>query len=92
MAAEALEYIRSVKYENGKTVILVDIQMPVMDGFEFLDAFEEQLDGDDAERFVVNLLTSSINEKDREKASEYKFVNKFLSKPLTNAALSGVLE
>ena len=40
VASEALEYIQKLSPDK-KTVVLVDIQMPVMNGFDFLDAFEK---------------------------------------------------
>lgn len=92
MANEALDYIRNAPLDDDMTVILVDIQMPVMNGFDFLEAFEKSVAFDTQNHYMVNLLSSSINESDRIRAKGYKFVREFISKPLTAAALNGVLE
>ncbi len=91
MASEALDYLRQASQAELKTVILVDIQMPLMNGFEFLDEFEKMIPEDARNRFVVNLLSSSINETDMTRARSYKTVHMFLNKPLTKASLEEAL-
>ena len=61
--------------------------MPIMNGFEFIEAFEQTLPVDLREQYIVNLLSSSINESDMIKANSYTSVNKFLNKPLTSGAI-----
>ncbi len=90
VASAALTYIQSLP-EDAKAVILVDIQMPVMNGFEFLEEFEKNIPCERRENFVINLLTSSINETDQIKARAFKFVNRFLNKPLTKNSLEMML-
>ncbi len=92
MAEEALNYIRDNHEEEDKTIILVDIQMPIMNGFEFLEAFEKVLQPENRRNYKVHLLSSSINESDKQKAKGFKSVNSFISKPLTPASLNNVLE
>lgn len=94
VAAEALDYIRSLAKSEAfkRTVILVDIQMPLMNGFDFLDAFETDVLPENKNNYVINLLSSSINESDKLRAKSYKTVNTFLSKPLTVASLMQVLD
>lgn len=93
VAEEALDYIRSLPVSTSqKTVILVDIQMPIMNGFDFLDAFELNILPENRENYTVNLLSSSINESDKLRAKGYKTVNTFLSKPLTLNSLKQVLD
>lgn len=75
---EALDYLDSRK-ENKSTLILLDINMPVMDGWEFLDnchsrAYNFQL--------VVIIVTSSLFDLERKKAKEYELVKGYYSKPL----------
>jgi CheY-like chemotaxis protein len=92
MASDALDYLRQAPAPSIKTVILVDIQMPIMNGFEFLEAFEQSVPMATRENYVVNLLSSSINETDLVRAKGFKSVNRFLNKPLTKGSLEEVLE
>jgi CheY-like chemotaxis protein len=90
-ASEALDYIKSTSPSVQKTMLLVDIQMPVMNGFEFLEAFESAVPSDVRNNFVINLLSSSINESDMIRAKGYKSVANFLNKPLTKVSLDKIL-
>lgn len=63
-------------------VILLDINMPVMDGWEFLEAFQD-IPAAARDRCKVFMLTSSINNEDIEKSKSYNTVLDFISKPLT---------
>ncbi|MDW3211770.1 MAG: response regulator [Reichenbachiella sp.] len=76
---------------NGQRLpdlILLDINMPVMDGWEFLEKFSEMSVSQD---IPVVMLTSSINPDDIEKARAHQLVKGFLSKPLNKAKLDEVL-
>ena len=61
-------------------LILLDINMPVMDGWQFLDAMNQRFT--DPNIHVV-MVTSSIDRKDRLRANAYKPVLNFVEKPLT---------
>jgi two-component system, chemotaxis family, chemotaxis protein CheY len=62
--------------------ILLDIDMPYMDGWQFLAEFEK-LPEDVIKNVSIIILSSSIHFNDIEKAKQYKYVTNFLSKPLT---------
>lgn len=67
--------------------ILLDINMPILDGFHFLDEFEK-LAPELAERIKVVMLTTSLNPMDIERSRQYKSVKKFIHKPLTEGELT----
>lgn len=92
-AGEALTFIKnSVSDKNGeKTIILVDIQMPLMNGFEFVEAFEN-LSGDIQDNYLIFMLSSSINENDLNRIRNYKCVKQIISKPLSIKKLAALIE
>ncbi len=65
--------------------------MPVMNGFEFVEAFEA-LPEDKRKGYSLYMLSSSINENDIARVKAYSSVKQFLNKPLTNDSISAVLE
>lgn len=79
-AKEALAYLKTA--HRPPDVIFLDINMPIMSGFGFLDAATRDL-GDAFTSRVVIMLTSSLNPDDRLRAEKYAAVKEFLSKPLT---------
>jgi two-component SAPR family response regulator len=91
-AQQALEFIReNIPSENDTTVVLVDIQMPTMSGFEFVAAFE-QLPVEIMKHYKVFIISSSINENDINRANSYPSVIQFINKPLTAGNLSSLIK
>jgi len=72
---EALDVLHS----ETPDAIILDINMPVMNGFEFLDRYAEEFE---VHAPVVAMLTSSHLGKDRERAMQYSFVKSYFEKPL----------
>lgn len=88
-ADEALEHLKAHPREK-KDVIFLDINMPRMSGFEFLDAAKAQL----CEVFsdVIVMLTTSHFPGDLERAEKYKCVKAFLNKPFTSEDIATVVD
>jgi CheY-like chemotaxis protein len=89
---EALNFLESIK--DGKhpmpAIIFLDINMPVMDGWEFLEAYKK-LDEDMKAKIVLVMLTTSLNPNDKVRAEGYGVVNGFNNKFLTEKAVNKIL-
>jgi len=83
-ANEAIKELkkREKRENNFPRYILLDLNMPEMNGFEFLDFFKENFSNHVDDTKII-IATSSIREKDKEKALEYPFVEGFEIKPLS---------
>lgn len=86
---EALALIRQNEHPDP-TVMLLDINMPKMSGWQLLDEFK-QLDNAVQSRYSIYMLTSSADVKDRAKASDYPFLKGYLLKPLSATDLQKAL-
>ena len=87
-AEEGLDFL---KKENEVSLILLDINMPIMNGWQFLEAYE-QLNEKQKEAIIVVMLTSSINMDDQEKAAMYDSVKKFIRKPISPELINEIME
>lgn len=87
----ALEWIKNNTVEsNNPTIVLVDIQMPVMDGFQFVEEFEKLPIGI-INNYYIYIISSSINYEDLNRVHDYHTIKEFLNKPLTSNNLSILL-
>ena len=88
-ADEALDFLRQT--DRGPIdVIFLDINMPRMDGFEFLEAAIEELDSSFA-TIVIVMLTTSMNPADKERAMTFDVVKDYINKPLTVDSLRHIV-
>ena len=78
------------KDQNGVAVLFLDINMPVMDGWQFLDKFAK-LDERIKERVKIYILSSSVDKRDIQRAKENKYVKHYLVKPLTKETIRLVI-
>lgn len=83
-ATDGLEYLirNSASGTLPPVVILLDINMPDMNGFEFLQEYDKLPDSIKAQCNVI-MLTTSLTQKDREQADANRYIGSFLNKPLT---------
>ena len=85
--AKALELLEQKEPFQLPDIIFVDLNMPAMSGFEFLEQFE-RLPGHITGRCKVFMLTSSTHEQDINRATEFKSIIRYLTKPLDLRQLS----
>ena len=77
---DVLDYILNNNSIEKTYCILLDINMPLMNGWEFLDAINQSKI---AARILVFMVTSSVDKLDKEKAKTYPLVIDFLEKPIS---------
>lgn len=75
------------------SLILVDISMPVMDGWQFLAKFQEWVDGQSFGKDIpVVMVSSSINHQDMQRAKSNPLVQQYVMKPITSDNLDEIAE
>ncbi|HMP99607.1 MAG TPA: response regulator [Cyclobacteriaceae bacterium] len=87
--AEALDSLQKASTSELPDLILLDLNMPVMDGFALLEAIS-QSPNKILEKLRVIILTSSNSPQDQERAKNYPNVIGFMSKPLTVQSIGGL--
>ncbi|MFA5258201.1 MAG: response regulator [Opitutales bacterium] len=68
-------------------VILLDLNMPVMDGWDFMDAFVK-IRPHIGKKITIFVATSSVNPEDQRRAVEVSAVSDYVIKPISDASLS----
>ncbi|HLW18903.1 MAG TPA: response regulator [Cyclobacteriaceae bacterium] len=86
-AVQALDYLAET--DITPDVIFVDINMPEINGFQFIEKFEDEFSSRFPETQLY-VLTSSVSEKDRKNSLEFSSVKDFLIKPLTQEKLENI--
>jgi CheY-like chemotaxis protein len=83
-ATEAINSLRDGLVKPD--VIFVDVRMPMMGGFEFLDEYEK-IDLDNKKDIKIYMLSSSLDPTDMKKSSDNKHITQFIHNPLTQKAI-----
>jgi CheY-like chemotaxis protein len=90
---EALKYFNTLKYDSTKSttdkipqLIFLDLNMPVMGGWEFLEHFTSDAYTEFSDTKVI-ILSSTIDPEDLERAKKFPVIIDFLSKPITTSMI-----
>lgn len=89
-----LDYDESQRKFDGQfppKVMLLDINMPRMDGFEFLERYSK-LPAEKKNSLVIMMLTSSGQDRDKERAAHFPMVMDYIIKPFTLEHLQKIME
>jgi CheY-like chemotaxis protein len=92
-AEKALEAIRKnsmAEDTESKKIILLDLQMPLMDGFQFVEAFEK-LPVEIQKKYTIMVLSCTLNRSDITRILAYNTVDSRLEKPFTKEKLASLM-
>lgn len=85
-----LDKLRDHLKVSSECIILLDLNMPILDGWGFLDEMQSsQLSAN--QNLVVYILSSSTDKGDLERAKQYAMVRKFYHKPLISSDIIEIL-
>jgi response regulator RpfG family c-di-GMP phosphodiesterase len=90
---DALEYLESNKENKDMLpdLIFLDINMPHIDGWEFLDKYN-LLDKELQDRVVIIMLSTSGNPEDIDRAMSYSCVWDYITKPLKKGIMEKIIK
>ena len=84
-------YYQTQNEDKIPQLIFVDLNMPFMDGFQFLEIYQS-LEFKNKDSVVVSVLSSSYHSKDVKKVKEFTVVNDYVVKPLTERKMIEIME
>jgi CheY-like chemotaxis protein len=88
---QAIDYLSETitEHKTLPNLVLIDINMPVMNGWEFVEAYQTLGIEQNVDLYI---LSSSVYENDIEKTKSYSTVKGFISKPLSIERLSELIK
>ncbi|MEH6681149.1 MAG: response regulator [Sediminicola sp.] len=95
---EALDFLDEVsitlKGEDsfGPCLLILDINMPILDGWGFLDAYAQRFSEEMKEHIVIVMITVSEDERDLIRASNNPMIKEYLQKPLSDEHLLMIMQ
>jgi CheY-like chemotaxis protein len=88
----AFDYIKSFypEIKDDETILFLDLNMPIMTGWEFLERFDN-LPMEIKKHINIYILSSTIDDRDKDRSYANKNVNGFLLKPLTKDVVTKIM-
>lgn len=91
-AEDALAIIRKSQPEELPDIIFLDLNMPTVNGWEFLEKFEQLSLEKSLEKCLIYILTSSLDTADIAKADDNILVKGFIHKPIDREDMAVILQ
>ncbi len=88
-AIHAIDNLAKLKAADFPDIIFVDINMPLRDGFEFVEDFVTRFPN---VKTQIYIMSSSIRPSDKEKINQYDIIKAYVEKPLTGDILKPLIE
>jgi two-component SAPR family response regulator len=89
---EGLAFIQNEYIKNLQpTILFLDINMPTLTGWEFMEQFEK-FSAEIKNQITIYILSSSVDQRDKDKANANTYIKGFISKPLTREMILSVAE
>lgn len=89
---DAIDAFLNITAQGKKlpSVIFLDLNMPIMNGWEFLDDFMK-IPNHNRENVIVYIISSSVDPRDIERVKHYDMVHNYILKPITTLDLKNIL-
>ncbi len=89
---DAIEALTEMVGQNKELpeIIFVDLNMPIMNGWEFLEDFAK-IPNKNREAVTVYIISSSVDPRDLERVKNYEVVNNYILKPISSKDLEDIL-
>jgi two-component system, chemotaxis family, chemotaxis protein CheY len=91
-ALEVLTFISRFDPQNLPAIVLLDLEMPLENGWDFLDTFQAMFNHPTFSTPQVCIVTNSLHEEDVRRSTEYPCVEAFFTKPLSREMLAMFIE
>lgn len=91
---EALDFILGKGQEALKLpcMVMLDLRMPVMDGWQFMKAYEDLVPKSLKEQITIVLVTISDNKEDKNRAVTNEYIADFSQKPLSDETFKKLIQ